>query len=87
MGAERLARAADVTAALASTRCGDRVRPFDPRIHAARPFAGQAAVADNLWRLIAGSPINASHAALRTRAGRLLDALRAAGARRRRAKR
>jgi histidine ammonia-lyase len=69
-GAERLARATDVAAALTiDTLLGSR-RPFDPRIHAARPFAGQAAAADNLWRLIEGSPLNASHA----NCGRVQDA-------------
>jgi histidine ammonia-lyase len=44
--------------------------PFDPRIHAARPFAGQAASADNLLRLMSGSPINQSH----VNCGRVQDA-------------
>jgi histidine ammonia-lyase len=69
-GAERLARAADVAPRSRSTRCSGSRRPFDPRIHAARPFAGQAASADNLDRLIAGSGINASHA----NCGRVQDA-------------
>ncbi|MCC7126039.1 MAG: histidine ammonia-lyase [Acidobacteria bacterium] len=69
-GAERLARAADVTAALSIDGLLGSRRPFDPRIHAPRPFAGQAAAADNLWRLIDGSPLNASHA----NCGRVQDA-------------
>lgn len=69
-GAERLARAADVVAALSVDALLGSRRPFDPRIHAARPFAGQAASADNLWRLIEGSPLNASHAGC----GRVQDA-------------
>jgi histidine ammonia-lyase len=36
--------------------------PFEARIHAARPVPGQAASADNLWRLLQQSAINASHA-------------------------
>jgi len=60
--AHRLARAADITAALSLDALRASVHPFDARIHAVRPFAGQAATADNLLRLIAGSEINASHA-------------------------
>jgi histidine ammonia-lyase len=69
-GAERLARAADVAAALSIDALLGSRRPFDTRIHAARPFAGQADSADNLWRLIEGSPLNASHA----NCGRVQDA-------------
>jgi histidine ammonia-lyase len=69
-GAERLARAADVVAALAIDALRGSLRPFDPRIHATRPFAGQAAAADNVRRLMADSPINASHA----NCGRVQDA-------------
>jgi histidine ammonia-lyase len=69
-GAERLARAADVVAALSIDALRGSLRPFDPRIHAARPFAGQAAAADNVRRLMADSPINASHA----NCGRVQDA-------------
>jgi histidine ammonia-lyase len=68
--AERLARAADIGAALTIDALLGSRRPFDPRVHAARPFAGQAASADNLWRLIEGSPLNASHA----NCGRVQDA-------------
>ena len=69
-GAEQLARAADVIAALTIDALLGSRNPFDPRIHAPRPFAGQAASADNLWRLIEGSPLNASHAGC----GRVQDA-------------
>ncbi len=69
-GAERLARTADIAAALSIDALQGSVRPFDPRIHAARPFAGQATAADNLRRLLEDSPINASHAAC----GRVQDA-------------
>jgi histidine ammonia-lyase len=61
-GAQRLARSADIVAALSIDALLGSRKPFDPRIHAPRPFAGQAASADNLWRLIDGSPLNASHA-------------------------
>jgi histidine ammonia-lyase len=68
--AERLARTADLVAALTIDALLGSRKPFDPRIHAARPFAGQARSADNLWRLIEGSPLNASHAGC----GRVQDA-------------
>jgi histidine ammonia-lyase len=69
-GAERLSRAADVAAALSIDALMGSVHPFEPRIHEARPFAGQAASADNLLRLMAGSGINASH----VNCGRVQDA-------------
>lgn len=69
-GAGRLARAADIAAALSIDALQGSTRPFDPRIHAARPFDGQARSAANLARLIAGSGINASHAGC----GRVQDA-------------
>lgn len=69
-GAERLARAADIAAALSIDALQGSIHPFDPRIHAARPFAGQSISAANLARLIDGSPINASHATC----GRVQDA-------------
>jgi histidine ammonia-lyase len=69
-GAERLARAADVAAALSIDALQGSVRPFDPRIHAARPFHGQAVAAANLARLMEGSGINAAHA----NCGRVQDA-------------
>jgi histidine ammonia-lyase len=69
-GAERLARTADVIAALTIDALLGSRRPFDPRVHAPRPFAGQTVSADNLWRLIEGSPLNASHAGC----GRVQDA-------------
>jgi histidine ammonia-lyase len=46
------------------------MHPFEARIHEARPFAGQAAAADNLLRLLEGSGINASH----VNCGRVQDA-------------
>ena len=69
-GALTLARAADVTAALSIDALLGSRRPFEARIHAARPFEGQAASAANLWRLLEGSPLNASHA----NCGRVQDA-------------
>ena len=68
--AERLARAADVSAALSIDALQGSMRPFDARIHAARPFAGQALSAANLARLLDGSAINAAHA----NCGRVQDA-------------
>ncbi len=69
-GAERLARAADVAAALSIDALLGSTDPFDPRIHAARPFGGQVTSAANLARLMAGSGINASH----VNCGRVQDA-------------
>jgi histidine ammonia-lyase len=69
-GAERLTRAADIAAALTIDGLKGSMHPFDPRIHAARPFAGQSASADNLMRLMAGSSINQSH----VNCGRVQDA-------------
>jgi len=68
--AERLARAADIAAALSIDGLQGSTKPFDPRIHAARPFTGQAIVAANLARLLSGSAINAAHA----NCGRVQDA-------------
>jgi histidine ammonia-lyase len=61
VGAERLARAADIAAAMSIDALRGSIRPFDPRIHRARPFAGQAASAANIVRLVTGSAINESH--------------------------
>ena len=69
-GAERLSRAADISAALSIDALLGSMHPFEPRIHEPRPFAGQAASADNLLRLLDGSGINASHA----NCGRVQDA-------------
>ena len=44
-GAERLARAADIIAALSIDALQGSMRPFEPRIHAARPFPGQPTAA------------------------------------------
>ena len=69
-GAERLSRAADITAALSIDALMGSMHPFEPRVHAPRPFAGQAAAADNLLRLLEDSGINVSHA----NCGRVQDA-------------
>lgn len=69
-GAERLSRAADITAALSIDALMGSLHPFEPRIHEPRPFAGQATAADNLLRLLEGSAINASH----VNCGRVQDA-------------
>ncbi|HEY5616714.1 MAG TPA: histidine ammonia-lyase [Vicinamibacterales bacterium] len=68
--AERLARAADIVAAISIDALRGSTRPFDARIHQARGFLGQQASAANLSLLMAGSPINASHA----NCGRVQDA-------------
>jgi histidine ammonia-lyase len=46
------------------------IAPFDARIHAARGHRGQGEAADNLRRLVEGSPLNHSHA----NCGRVQDA-------------
>jgi histidine ammonia-lyase len=69
-GAERLSRAADISAALSIDALMGSMHPFEPRIHEPRPFAGQSASADNLLRLLDGSGINASH----VNCGRVQDA-------------
>jgi histidine ammonia-lyase len=69
-GAERLARAADVAAAMSIDGLQGSTKPFDPRIHGARRFAGQSVSAANLVDLLADSGINAAHA----NCGRVQDA-------------
>ena len=59
--AERLARTADIAAALSIDALRGSVRPFDERIHAARPHPGQSTAASNIRRLLEGSAINKSH--------------------------
>jgi histidine ammonia-lyase len=70
LGAERLTRAADIAAALSIDALRGSTRPFDPRIHAARPHAGQRTSASNILELLAGSAINQSH----EHCGRVQDA-------------
>jgi len=69
-GAERLARAADVAAAMSIDGLQGSSKPFDRRIHDARGFPGQSISAGNLIELLAGSGINAAHA----NCGRVQDA-------------
>ncbi len=70
VGAERLARAANIVAALSIDALRGSTRPFDARIHAARPHGGQVCSAANIARLLEGSAINRSHA----NCGRVQDA-------------
>lgn len=59
--ARTLLRTADVVAAMTIEAALGTDRPFDERLHALRPHPGQVASAANLRRLLAGSPIVASH--------------------------
>ena len=59
--AEVLFRTADVTAAMSVEGLLGTDRPFQARLHAIRPHAGQVASAANLAALLAGSGILASH--------------------------
>jgi histidine ammonia-lyase len=64
LAAERLAtlvRTADVVAAMTIEAALGTDTPFDDRLQRLRPHPGQAASAANLRRLLAGSPILASH--------------------------
>lgn len=56
-----LAKAADIAAAMTVEGILGTDRPFDARLHALRPHLGQGASASNLRRLLADSPIVASH--------------------------
>ena len=68
--AQRLAKIADVAGAMSlEANKGTRV-PFEARLQAIRPHAGQRAVAANLWRLLDDSEIAQSHA----ECGRVQDA-------------
>ena len=66
----RLARAADIAAAMSIDALRGSFHPFEARIHAVRPVPGQAAAAANLQQLGTGSAINASHA----KCGKVQDA-------------
>jgi histidine ammonia-lyase len=70
LGAERLARAADIAAALSIDGLRGSYHPFEARLHDPRPHPGQRASADNLLRLLRLSGINASH----ENCGRVQDA-------------
>jgi histidine ammonia-lyase len=58
---QRLARTADVVAAMTIEAALGTDAPFDERLQRLRPHPGQAASAANLRSLLAGSPILASH--------------------------
>jgi histidine ammonia-lyase len=60
-GAEQVARAADIAAALSIDALRGSIHPFEARIHEARPFRGQRASAANIEALMRGSGINHSH--------------------------
>jgi histidine ammonia-lyase len=59
--ASRLARTADIIAALSVEALKGTDRAFDPQLHAVRPHPGQQAVAANMRRLMEGSAIRESH--------------------------
>lgn len=59
--AMRLAKVADLAAALSIEALMGSARPFRPEIHLLRPHPGQAASAARIARLIEGSEIGASH--------------------------
>jgi histidine ammonia-lyase len=59
--ARRLATTADVVAAMTIEAALGTDAPFDERLQRLRPHPGQTASASNLRRLLAGSPILASH--------------------------
>jgi histidine ammonia-lyase len=59
--ARTLVSAADVACALSVEALLGTDRPYDSRVQALRPHPGQLASADNLRRLLAGSPLLASH--------------------------
>lgn len=60
--ARRLVRHADLIAAMSLEGIKGSIRPFDERLHAARPHPGAITVAANIRRLMADSEILASHA-------------------------
>jgi histidine ammonia-lyase len=59
--AERLATIADVAGAMSLEASKGSSRPFDARLHAARPHPGQAVVAANMRALLTDSEIAESH--------------------------
>jgi len=61
LDAERLCRVADVAGAMSLEALKGSSRPFDPRLHAARPHPGQTLVADNMRAMLADSEIMESH--------------------------
>jgi histidine ammonia-lyase len=83
LGAERLGPRDRPRRALSIDGLRGSYHPFEARLHDVRPHPGQRASAGNLLRLLQHSPINASHENCGRVPGRVLDALRASGARRR----
>jgi histidine ammonia-lyase len=59
--ADALLTQADITAAMSVEALLGSDRPFQHALHAIRPHPGQARSAENLTRLLADSPIRASH--------------------------
>ncbi|HUX45093.1 MAG TPA: histidine ammonia-lyase [Terracidiphilus sp.] len=59
--ARRAAQLADVAGAMSLEALMGTPAAFDPRIHQARPHAGQISAAEHLLRLLAGSQIRESH--------------------------
>ena len=81
--AEMLVQAADVACALSVEALLGTDRPYDERVQVIRPHPGQLVSAANLRALLAGLAAARQPPAQQARgAGRLLPALRAAGARR-----
>ena len=70
LGAARLARAADIAAALSIDGLRGSYHPFEARLHTPRPHPGQLVSAANLLRLLQNSSINRSH----ENCGRVQDA-------------
>ena len=70
LGAERLARAADITAALSVDALRGSFHPFEARLHIVRAHAGQVLSAANLLTCLQNSAINKSH----ENCGRVQDA-------------
>jgi histidine ammonia-lyase len=70
IGAERVTRAADITAALSIDGLRGSFHPFEARIHDARPHQGQCDSAANIFALLQDSAINQSH----ENCGRVQDA-------------
>ena len=70
LGAERLARAADLAAALTIDGLRGSYHPFEARLHDPRPHPGQRVSAANLLVLLQDSAINRSH----ENCGRVQDA-------------
>ncbi len=78
-GADRLARAADVAAALSIDALRGSVHPFDPRIHDARPYARTNHVSRQHPGVARRQRHQQVSRALRPRAGCLFDAVRRTG--------